>query len=205
MRFPILRLQTQHKFVRQLKKYLNEILQLVPPLEDSDLFDKETEKAIVIFKKQWIPRLKKQITSLTSKPDADLYTWSLIGEVLGAMRLREELSKTKDYELRTLLLGMNAFANEVSYYTEQMEACDKKIASIFGGKNAISPSNGFEPEGIALLKAYQFYRGDIRSVWRDGSVVIGEGHLSRHMMHLYGSIDGTRFGVGGRTYTDIYS
>jgi hypothetical protein len=127
----------------------------------------------------------------------------VIGLALGSERLRRELPKIKDYEVRTLLLGMDALANEVTYYTPEMESCDAKIASVLGDDNAIAAANGFEPAGIALLRAFPFYRGDTRNTWANGTTVIGQGHLSRYIMHLYGSKDNTRMGVDGKTPTDI--
>ena len=193
----------RHKFVRELKRYLNELVQPTPKLPDDDVFDATVRKAIADFKKQWMAKNNINPSVLNNLPEADVFTWSFIGAALGNVRLRKELAQIQDYELRTLLIGMDAFANEVSYYSQQMENCDAKIALTLGGKNAIAAANGFEPEGIALTKAFGFYRGDTRNVWRNGTVVIGQGHLSRHIMHLYGSTDGTRFGVDGKTSTDI--
>lgn len=193
----------RHKFIRELKRYLNELVQPNPQLPDDDVFDAATRKAIADFKRQWMAKNNINPTVVNNQPESDVFTWSFIGAALGNTRLRQELPKIQDYELRTLLIGMDAFANEVSYYSKQMENCDAKIASILGGKNAVAAANGFEPEGIALMKAFPFYRGDSRNVWRDGTVVIGQGHLSRHIMHLYATTDGTRLGVDGKTYTDI--
>lgn len=202
MFFPKLKDGERHKFIRELKKYLNELVQPSPQLADDDVFDAATQKAILDFKRQWLSK-SGRFTVPYNKPEADLFTWAFIGEALGNIRLRKELAQIQDYELRTLLLGMDAFANEITYYTKQMESCDAKIASVLGGKNAVAAANGFEPEGIALMKAFSFYRGDTRNVWLDGTVRIGQGHLSRYIMHLYGSTDNTRLGVDGKTYTDI--
>lgn len=202
MFFPRLKDGERHKFIRELKKYLNELVQPSPQLPDDDVFDAATQKAILDFKRQWLSK-SGRFYAPYNKPEADLFTWAFVGEALGNARLRKELTQIQDYELRTLLLGMNALANEVTYYTKQMESCDAKIASILGGKNAIAAASGFEPEGIALMKSFPFYRGDTVNVWRDGSVHIGQGHLSRYIMHLYGSTDGTRLGVDGKTYADI--
>lgn len=204
MVFPTLRLNDKHKFVRQLKKYLNELVQPSPNLPDDDVFDYETVKAIVNFKTQWGARNKHTFSPITGKGEADVYTWGYIGKALGPERLRRDLLEIKDYELRTLLLGINEFTVGVKYYTPEMEACDAKIASVLGGKNAIAAANGFEPEGIAIQGIQGFYRGDTVNPFRDGTKKIGQGHLSRYMMHLYGSMDGTRFGVDGKTSTEIY-
>lgn len=50
MSFPILRLQTQHKFVRQLKKFLNELVTPSLQLTDDDVFDESTYRAVRQFK-----------------------------------------------------------------------------------------------------------------------------------------------------------
>ena len=204
MLFPTLRLNDKHKFVRQLKKYLNELVQPSPNLPDDDIFDKATVKAIAEFKRQWALRTKHTFSQLDGKYDADVYTWAFIGLALGSERLLRDLLEIKDYELRTLLLGINEFNVGAQYYTSEMEKCDAKIASILGGKNAIAAANGYEPEGLAVRKIMGFYRGDTRALLRDGKENVSEGHLPRHIMHLYGSNDGTRFGVDGKTSTDIY-
>jgi hypothetical protein len=72
----------------------------------------------------------------------------------------------------------------VRQYTPGMAVCDKMLAQIFGGPNAVAGANGFEPAGLAA--AYPFYRGDI--IGDDG--MERRGHLS-HAMHLYGSSNGT--------------
>ena len=77
-------------------------------------------------------------------------------------------------------LPANAVVRE---YTTQMSACDKLLAQMFGGPNAVAGANGFEPAGLAA--AYPLYRGDI--IGDDGK--LRRGHLS-HAMHLYGSPDG---------------
>jgi hypothetical protein len=74
----------------------------------------------------------------------------------------------------------NAIVRE---YTSEMAACDKLLARIFGGPNAVAGANGFEPAGLAA--SYPLYRGDV--VGNDGKV--RRGHLS-YAIHLYGSPDG---------------
>jgi hypothetical protein len=72
----------------------------------------------------------------------------------------------------------------VRYYTAEMAASDRLLASIFGGPNAVAGANGFEPAGLAA--SYPLYRGDVYG--DDG--IQRRGHLS-FAMHLYGSPDGT--------------
>jgi hypothetical protein len=74
----------------------------------------------------------------------------------------------------------NALVRE---YTSEMADCDKLLARIFGGPNAVAGANGFEPAGLAT--SYPLYRGDV--VGDDGKV--RRGHLS-YAIHLYGSADG---------------
>ncbi|HEY6802193.1 MAG TPA: hypothetical protein VI306_01320 [Pyrinomonadaceae bacterium] len=69
-------------------------------------------------------------------------------------------------------------------YTAQMADCDRLLARIFGGPNAIAAANSFEPAGLS--GQYPIYRGDL--VGADG--LMHPGHLS-YAMHLYGSEDGT--------------
>jgi hypothetical protein len=69
-------------------------------------------------------------------------------------------------------------------YTARMADCDRMLARIFGGPNAIAAANSFEPAGLS--GQYPIYRGDL--VGADG--LTHPGHLS-FAMHLYGSEDGT--------------
>ena len=214
MRFPILRLQTEHKFVRQLKKFLNELVTPNPNLPLDDIFDARTQKAVRDFQDQWINR----VFSASQKGRTDgvltVATWAMIGRALyktdPSLILRELREVGNDYELRSLLLGMDEVSRVYKgYYTAEMEACDAKIASIFGGKNAIAAANGFDPDSLAIIKQtrsglYAAYRGDSYDLKADGSTAILSGHLTGNAMHLYGSTDGTRFGVDGNTYTDLY-
>jgi hypothetical protein len=77
-------------------------------------------------------------------------------------------------------LPANAVIRE---YTSEMADCDRLLARMFGGPNAVVGANGFEPAGLAA--SYPLYRGDI--VGDDGQV--RRGHLS-FALHLYGSPDG---------------
>jgi hypothetical protein len=77
-------------------------------------------------------------------------------------------------------LPANALIRE---YTSAMADCDKLLAHMFGGPNAVVGANGFEPAGLGA--SYPLYRGD--TVGDDGKV--RRGHLS-YALHLYGSPDG---------------
>lgn len=207
MRFPILRLQTQHKFVKQLKKFLNELVTPNLNLPIDDIFDEKTQHAVREFQVQWMNRVNS--TSQNGKHDGivTVGTWAMIGRALSRTRMLEALREANnDYELRSLLLGMDNINRDYKgYYTSEMEICDAKIATIFGGKNAVAAANGFDPDSFAIARfysnksSYAYYRGDI---FVEGKRFAG--HLSVEAMHLYGSTDGTRFGVDGYTFTDLY-
>lgn len=203
MIIPTLRLNDKHKFVRQLKKYLNELVQPSPNLPDDDVVDDKTLKAVYAFKNQWIRKVAYAEYEKNHLYEITPGLWAMIGRALGKDRLLRDLKETKENEIRSLLLGMDAVNNVSSFYTTEMEKCDAKIAAIFGGKNAIAAANGFDPDSLAIVGMnkviYQYYRGD---TIQNGKPVAG--HLSAYMMHLYGSTDGTRFGVDGKTETDIY-
>jgi hypothetical protein len=77
-------------------------------------------------------------------------------------------------------LPANALIRE---YTSEMADCDRLLAHIFGGPNAVVGANSFEPAGLGA--SYPLYRGD--TVGDDGKV--RRGHLS-FALHLYGSPDG---------------
>lgn len=192
MRFPVLRFQTQHKFVRQLKKFLNELVQPSPNLPLDDIFDEKTYRAVRLFKVQWANRVYHVNTIFDG--DVTAGTWAMIGRALSRGRIQEELRQARnDHELRSLLLGMDIVGAQSTLYTSSMESCDAKIASILGGKNAIASANGFEPDSLAVIRMlggrYSYNRIE---------------HLSTYIMHLYGSTDGTRFGVDGKTSTEIF-
>lgn len=212
MRFPVLRLQDQHKFVRQLKKFLNELVTPPRNLLINDVFDEKTKQAVIAFKVQWVNKVLADSALRTSNPVYDgtvtAGTWAMIGRALmkhlGRQYVLQEIKGESDYELKSLLFGIDAIGMMSTYYTREMEICDAKVASIFGGENAIAAANGFDPYSFAIARIYpggyyQYYRGDFL---KDGKVETG--HLSVQAMHLYGSIDGTRFGVEGYTFTDLY-
>jgi hypothetical protein len=204
--FPTIRINDKHKFIPQLKKFLNELVQPSPNLALDDVVDDATLKAVYQFKTQWFRRI---LTSEYDKSNLREITpglWAMIGRALGKDKLLPELRATKDNELRSLLLGLDVVSMLSTYYTSEMEGCDAKIASVFGDKNAVAAANEFDPDGLALVQLYKFgdryryYRGDEKDA--DGSVL--PGHLSTSAMHLYGSKDGTRFGVNGNSFVNLY-
>lgn len=205
MRFPILRLQTQHKFVRQLKKFLKELTTLPYDLSDDDVFDEKTKQAVIIFKSQWKSRVRSVNVIFDGEVTAG--TWAMIGRALSKERLLQALSESgNEHELRSLLLGMDDVNRMYKgYYTAEMETCDAQIAMTFGGKNAVAAANGFDPDSFVVARfyspksSYMYYRGD-----RYNNGKPETGHLSTEAMHLYGSSDGTRYGVDGYTFTDLY-
>lgn len=212
MRFPALRLQTQHKFVRQLKKFLNELVTPPRNLPIDDVFDDKTLQAVIAFKVQWVNKISSDVSLRGKNPEFNgsvtVGTWAMMGRALekklGKQWILNELRETNDYELRNLLLGMDAVGMMSTYYTREMELCDAKVAAVFGGENAVAAANGFDPYSFAIARnlsgqPFGFYRGDFL---KNGEIETG--HLSVQAMHLYGSTDGTRFGVDGYTFTDLY-
>ncbi len=207
MILPTFRFNDKHKFVCQLKRYLNELVQPNPNLLDDDLVDAKTLKAVYAFKNQWHKRVSTSAYDANNFAEITPGLWAMIGLALGKDRLLQELRGAIDNEARSLLLGMSS-NNLSSYYTPEMEKCDAKIASILGGKNAIAAANGYDPDSLAIIRIlsgkYSYYRGNTLELQKDGSQKLGPGHLAAYMMHIYGSTDGTRFGVDGKTETDIY-
>lgn len=66
-------------------------------------------------------------------------------------------------------------------YNSENAICDKILARIFGGRDAIAAGNNYEPEGMPGYPTAQHrYRGTLNGI---------PGHLS-NQMHLYGSSDG---------------
>ncbi len=201
--FPTLRLNDKHKFVPLLKRFLNELVQPSPNLPLNDIVDDKTIKAVRLFKIQWIPRVLTISYDTKNYNEITIGLWAMIGRALSKDRLLQELRNATDHEVRSLLVGIDITGILSKYYTAEMEKCDAKIASILGGDNAIAASNGFEPDSLALTRQiggrYSYYRGD--TIQNNQPTI---GHLSAYIMHLYGSTDRTRFGVDGKTSTDVY-
>ena len=162
--FPTLRLNDKHKFVSLLKRFLNELVQPSPYLPLNDIVDDKTIKAVRAFKLNW--RLHIPISNYDDKNhnEITLGLWAMIGRALIKDRLLQELRNATDQEVRSLLLGMDNVNSVHRLYTIEMEKCDAKIASIFGGKNAIAAANGFDPDSLAVVRIvggrYTYYRGD---------------------------------------------
>lgn len=179
-----------------------------PNLSNDDLVDVQTQKAVRHFRIQWqnIAGLSKSDKGNIDVISAGLF--AMLGRALGKNGLLNELRENEDYYLRSLLIGMDVAGFIANCYTPEMESCDAKIASIFGGDNAVASANGFEPESLAIVRTSNgFYFGNYnRNAYIDANTGKWNtsAHLSEHAMHLYGSTDGTRFGVDGNTYTDLY-
>lgn len=205
--FPTLRINDKHKFVPLLKRFLNELVQPSPNLPLNDVVDEKTIKAVRAFKLYW--RIRIAISDYDDKNhnEITLGLWAMIGRALSKDRLLQELRNATEYEVRSLLLGMDYSARLSPFYSAEMEKCDAKIAALFGGKNAIAAANGFDPDSLAIVKVSKqgvynkHYRGDEMDTKNN---LISPGHLSESSMHLYGSTDGTRFGVNGNTFVDLY-
>lgn len=207
MFFPVLRFGHSHKFISVLKRFLNELVHPNPNLPENDEVDKATFQAIRDFRIQWFSKLRIDLTGIPFE-EINFQLWAMIGKALYNRKLLlEELQKTNDREVRSLLLGVDFIHSQSSVYSPEMETCDEKIAKIFGGKNAVAAANGFDPESLAIVQYKEVYKESLFSYYRgDTSDSYGNhpGHLSAHSMHLYGSKDGTRFGVDGNTFADLY-
>lgn len=191
--FLLYRIQNEPKFIRHLKKYLNILVDPSPNLQIDDFFDTKTKQAVSLFQAQWMNKVYSYPQKGKTDGIVTLATWGMIGLALGQQRLLSELRQIPyENELRSLLLGLFDTSYQ-GYYTKEMEACDTKLASIFGGKNAIISANGFEPDSLSIYRKVGGFYNYTRPT-----------HFFSYILHLYGSIDGTRFGVDGRTYTDIY-
>lgn len=167
-----------------LRRYLNEILKLNPLLAEINKFDNDLGKAITQFINRYNTLYPKKKLRFVITVTNEL--WAAVGIMLGEQRLREEVEKLKTKEpiIVKQLQGQPLFV--IPPYTEAMQACDKKLAEIFGGVGAVAAGNGFEPKG-GKVPAY------------DGAFR-GKGYADEHLysrMHLYGSNDKTKV-------TDIY-
>lgn len=112
-----------------LKRYLNELVVPSPNLSIDNEFTPATAEALYKFKVEFRKR------NLTSKLQIDRFinteTWKAIGIALGQERVKEELLILTDTGLKRLLQGLTEFE-----YTQEMRACDQKLADILGGEGA---------------------------------------------------------------------
>lgn len=171
------------------RRYLNEILKPQPPLAEINKFDDELDKAISQFLFRYNARYPERKLPLVITVNPAI--WAAVGLMLGEVRLRQEVVKLQKTEpvLVKLLLGQPLVV--IPPYTAEMQACDKKLAEIFGGAGAAATGSGFEPKG-GKVPAY------------DGKFRGGSGGHLHLMMHLYGSSDKTKvtdiFVPGGAEY-----
>lgn len=163
-----------------LRRYLNEILKLNPPLAEINKFDDEFRKAIgqFIFRYNTLYPGKKLPLVITVSNEL----WVAVGVMLGEFRLREEVEKLKTSEPIVVRQLQGLPAVVIPPYTAEMAACDKKLAEILGGKGAVAAGNSFEPIGMPGKSGQ--YRGSMSEGDKDA-------HLQLRM-HLYGSADGLK-------------
>lgn len=164
-----------------LRRYMNEILKLNPPLAEINKFDNELGTAIGQFLVRYNTLYPEKKLPIVITVTSEL--WAAIGIMLGEQRLREEVKALEASEPIVVKQLQGLPLVVIPPYTAEMAACDKKLAEILGGQGAVAAGNGFEPKGI--LKG--LFRGK-------GS---GDEHLYIRM-HLYGSDDGLKF-------TEVYS
>lgn len=132
------------------RRYLNEILKLNPPLAESDKFDDELRKAIGAFLVRFNalhPEKKLPLVITVSKE-----VWAAVGVMLGERRLREEVEALKTSEPIIVKLLQDQPLVVIPPYTKEMEACDTKIAALFGGEGAVV-ATVFEPKTLSHINA----------------------------------------------------
>lgn len=164
---------TSNLFV-YLRRYLNEILKLNPPLAEINKFDSELGKAIGQFLVRYNTLYPEKKLPIIITASNELF--AAVGVMLGETRLREEVEALKISE--PIVVKLLQGQPPVSYppYTAEMQACDKKLAEILGGKGAVAKGNGSDIGGQ--------YRGSM-----------GAGDTDAHLhlrMHLYESEDGLK-------------
>lgn len=129
-----------------LRRYLNEILKLNPPLAETGVFDDELGNAITQFLTRYNSLYPEKKLPLIRGATNEL--WAAVGIMLGEKRLGEEvkaLGKSQPIIVKLLLAQQLVV---IPPYTAEMKACDKKLAEIFGGVNAVAAGAGFEPEKL---------------------------------------------------------
>lgn len=167
-----------------LRRYLNEILKINPPLSEINKFDNDLSKAISQFLVRYNALYPEKKLPFVIGVTNEL--WAAVGVMLGEQRLRQEVEKLKTSEPIIVKQLQGQPLVVIPPYTAEMQACDKKLAEIFGGAGAVAAGTGFEPKG-GKVPAYD---GKFR----------GKGFGDEHLysrMHLYGSNDKTKV-------TDIY-
>lgn len=117
-----------------LRRYLNEILKLNPPLAETNKFDNDLGKAVNQFLVRYNTLYPNKKLPVVSYITNELY--AAVGVMLGEQRLRQEVEKLKKSEpiIVKLLQGQLLIVPVV--YSEGAAACDRKIAALFGDVGA---------------------------------------------------------------------
>jgi len=117
-----------------LRRYLNEILKLDPPLKESNTFDNELGKVILQFIARYNVLYAAQKLPVAAVVTNELF--AAVGVMLGEQRLREEVEKLKLTEPIVVKQLQGQPLTATVAYTENLAACDRKIAALFGGDGA---------------------------------------------------------------------
>lgn len=125
-----------------LKKYLNIILNLIPPLPEDSIFDQRTAQAIIEVKKL---NNYNGLPQIFVDESINLSLWggiyNLLMRIKGGQWTSNEIKKIP-LKIFDLLRG-----NSFPPYTEEMKACDQKLAQIFGGDGA-AVTTIYEPKEL---------------------------------------------------------
>ena len=177
---------TKNITIVYLQRYLNEILRLDPPLAETGEFDNNLSDAIIQFLTRYNSLYPDKKLPMTRVITNELF--AAVGVMLGEKRLAEEvkvLGKSQPVVAK-LLQSEQLFV--IPPYTVEMKACDKKLAEIFGGRNAVAAGSAFEPENL-----YGTVKGKPEAKKYRGGKEDG-GHFFNAMHLYYGDDEGKNAG-----------
>lgn len=161
-----------------LQRYLNEILKLDPPLVETGEFNNNLGDAIVQFLTRYNSLYPDKKLPMIRLVTVELF--AAVGVMLGEKRLAEEIKKLEKSQPIIVKLLQGQPLVVIPPYTEEMQACDIKIASLFGGEGSVV-ATVFEPRTL-LDKNAGGYRID---------------HLANDgVFHIYTNKEGTEVKTG---------
>lgn len=115
-----------------LKRYLNIILNLSPPLAEDSVFDQQTAQAIIEVKKI----SNKTFTyEMVVDETITFSLWNTINNLLNRIKGWQWL--LNEYKIIPLRIYDLLNGKIFPLYTDEMKACDQKLAKIFGGEGAV--------------------------------------------------------------------
>lgn len=124
----------QRKYIQKLKRYLNLVVNPNPNLLLNDDFDIATHNAVLNFKRQFNRSERRKVFIEDGTISNTLWeaVWTALWRTNNGIKIQTEELKTSDTEFKNLILGL-PFIKDL----DKVKECDKKLAGIFGGAEAV--------------------------------------------------------------------